>query len=141
MPLIQDRLPGVDLAHLSLGTAPTPVGPLADGLVQGAEVWVKDEGRFGDGAWGSNKVHKLEWILGEAHRRGTRTPSRSAGSAPTGAWPPRSTVASTGCGRCSAWWTSRSTTTSASSWHGWRRRVRTCTAIADTRRLKLAAPG
>ena len=42
-------------------------------LVQGAEVWVKDEGRFGDGAWGGNKVRKLEWIMGEARRRGTRT--------------------------------------------------------------------
>jgi len=73
MTLIQDHLPGVDLAHLALGTGPTPVGPLADGLVRGAEVWVKDEGRFGDGAWGGNKVRKLEWILGEARRRGTRT--------------------------------------------------------------------
>jgi D-cysteine desulfhydrase len=36
-------------------------------------VWVKDESGYGDGAWGGNKVRKLDWILPEAERRGTRT--------------------------------------------------------------------
>ena len=73
MTLIQDHLPGVDLAHLRLGTGPTPVGPLPTGSVPAPRSGLKDEGRFGDGAWGGNKVRKLEWILGEAQRRGTRT--------------------------------------------------------------------
>jgi D-cysteine desulfhydrase len=36
-------------------------------------VWLKDDGVFGDGGWGGNKVRKLEWILPEARRRGART--------------------------------------------------------------------
>lgn len=61
----------VSLPHLALGTVPTPVRRLD--LGHRSEVWVKDEGAFGDGAWGGNKVRKLEWILGEAQRRGTST--------------------------------------------------------------------
>lgn len=52
-----------------LGTGPTPVRPL-DGL---PGVWVKDEGAYGDGAWGGNKVRKLEWTLADARRRGRAT--------------------------------------------------------------------
>ena len=29
----------------------------------GCEIWLKDDGAFGDGGWGGNKVRKLEWIL------------------------------------------------------------------------------
>ncbi|RNL75530.1 pyridoxal-phosphate dependent enzyme [Nocardioides marmorisolisilvae] len=57
---------------MPLGTGPTPVRRL-DGLVDGVDLWLKDESRFGDGAWAGNKVRKLEWILPEARRRGTRT--------------------------------------------------------------------
>lgn len=60
--------PGADLPHVTLGSSPTPVTRL-DGLAADAEVWLKDEGRFGDGGWGGNKVRKLEWIIPEAHRR------------------------------------------------------------------------
>ena len=55
------------------GPAPTPVRRVPDALVGGAEVWVKDESTYGDGGWGGNKIRKLEWILPEARRRGTRT--------------------------------------------------------------------
>ena len=34
---------------------------------------MKDDGAFGDGGWGGNKVRKLEWILPEARRRGAKT--------------------------------------------------------------------
>lgn len=61
-----------DLGHVTLGTAPTPVRPLGD-LGGPGEVWVKDEGVFGDGPWGGNKVRKLEWIIPEAQHRGRRT--------------------------------------------------------------------
>jgi D-cysteine desulfhydrase len=61
----------VDLPHVALGTAPTSVRRLD--LGHRAEVWVKDESSYGDGAWGGNKVRKLEWILGEARRRDAST--------------------------------------------------------------------
>ena len=72
MTLLHDAMPGLDLPHLPLGSSPTPVALLDEGLA-GAGVWVKDEGRYGDGGWGGNKVRKLEWIIPEAHRRGART--------------------------------------------------------------------
>jgi D-cysteine desulfhydrase len=59
------------LPRVPLGSGPTPVRRL-DGLA-GTEVWLKDDGAYGDGAWGGNKVRKLEWILGEAGRRGAST--------------------------------------------------------------------
>jgi len=31
---------------------------------------VKEDGRFGSGGWGGNKVRKLEWLLPDARRRG-----------------------------------------------------------------------
>jgi len=64
--------PGLDLEHVALDTAPTPVRRL-EGLVDSVELWLKDESRFGDGAWAGNKVRKLEWILPEARRRGATT--------------------------------------------------------------------
>lgn len=61
------------LPHVRLGSRPTPVRPLP-GLSDGAApVWLKDDGAFGDGGWGGNKVRKLEWLLPEAKRRGRRT--------------------------------------------------------------------
>ena len=61
-----------DLGHLRLGSAPTPVRPLDLGWPDDLEVWVKDESVFGDGAWGGNKVRKLEWIIPEALARKRR---------------------------------------------------------------------
>lgn len=66
-----ERCPG--LGQRPLGQRPTPVRPLDLGWPDGVEVWLKDESAFGDGAWGGNKVRKLEWILPEAHRRRTTT--------------------------------------------------------------------
>lgn len=71
-PLLHQRWPGLDLGHVVLGTGPTPVTRL-EGLVDGVELWMKDESRFGDGGWGGNKVRKLEWIIPEAKRRHSRT--------------------------------------------------------------------
>jgi D-cysteine desulfhydrase len=73
MALLHDHLPGLVLDHVRLGTTPTPVRRLDPGLAGGGEVWLKDESVFGDGAWGGNKVRKLEWIIPEAQRRGVRT--------------------------------------------------------------------
>ena len=73
MTLLHDRLPGLELEHLRLGSVPTPVRRLDSGLAGAAEVWLKDESGFGDGGWGGNKVRKLEWIIPEARRRGVRT--------------------------------------------------------------------
>jgi D-cysteine desulfhydrase len=66
---LAERCPG--LGHVALGVAPTAVRPLDLGF--GVETWLKDEAAFGDGAWGGNKVRKLEWIIPEAQRRGTST--------------------------------------------------------------------
>jgi len=74
--LLHDRLPGLDLEHVALGRGPTPVSPLPRlGVpeIDRTEVWLKDERGYGDGAWGGNKVRKLEWIIPEARRRGVRT--------------------------------------------------------------------
>lgn len=70
MTLLHELYPGADLPHVALGSRPTPVRPLPG---WGSDVWLKDESVFGDGGWGGNKVRKLEWILPEAHRRGSRT--------------------------------------------------------------------
>ncbi|WP_280347027.1 1-aminocyclopropane-1-carboxylate deaminase/D-cysteine desulfhydrase [Nocardia neocaledoniensis] len=74
-PLLHQAFPELrsTLPHLALGTAPTPVRPLP-GLTDGeASVWLKDDGEFGDGGWGGNKVRKLEWLLADAKRRERRT--------------------------------------------------------------------
>lgn len=58
---------------MRLGTGPTPVRRLAhlgDGRTQ---IWLKDDGLYGDGPWGGNKVRKLEWLIADARRRGART--------------------------------------------------------------------
>jgi D-cysteine desulfhydrase len=36
-------------------------------------IWVKEDGRFGSGGWGGNKVRKLEWLIPDAQRRGRRS--------------------------------------------------------------------
>jgi D-cysteine desulfhydrase len=61
--------PALHFPRLELGETPTPVRP-APGL--GADVWIKDDGRFGT-LWGGNKARKLEWTLADALRRGRRT--------------------------------------------------------------------
>ena len=70
---LHQRLPTLDLGHLRLGSGPTPVRQLDAGAWGlSAETWMKDDAAFGDGPWGGNKVRKLEWIIPEAHRRGSR---------------------------------------------------------------------
>ncbi len=59
--------------YARLGTTPTAVARVPGLDVGGAELWVKDEGAYGDGGWGGNKVRKLEWILPDARRHGCRT--------------------------------------------------------------------
>ena len=51
-----------------LSERPTPVRELA-----GLGVWVKEDGAFGSGGWGGNKVRKLEWLIPDAQRRGRRS--------------------------------------------------------------------
>jgi len=56
------------LPHLALSDRPTPVRELA-----GLGVWAKEDGAFGSGGWGGNKVRKLEWLIPDARRRGRRS--------------------------------------------------------------------
>lgn len=72
MTFLHDHAPGLDLGHVPLGTGPTPVRAVGEELGLRTTAWVKDDGAFGDGPWGGNKVRKLEWILPEAQRRGER---------------------------------------------------------------------
>ncbi len=66
-PYLHQRFPGLveTLPHLALSERPTPVRELA-----GLGVWVKEDGAFGSGGWGGNKVRKLEWLIPDARRRG-----------------------------------------------------------------------
>lgn len=74
MSRLLQRFPGIDLPYVELGASPTPVRQATvPGTAGDLEIWVKDEGRFGSGGWGGNKVRKLEWILPEAKRRGKDT--------------------------------------------------------------------
>jgi D-cysteine desulfhydrase len=53
-----------DLPRLRLHAGgPTPVREVREGL------WLKDDGAFGSGGWGGNKVRKLEWLLAQRPRR------------------------------------------------------------------------
>jgi D-cysteine desulfhydrase len=63
-------LEGTDLARVRLGVGPTPVRRLT-GLDGPAPVWLKDDGAYS--RFSGNKARKLEWLLGEARRRGKRT--------------------------------------------------------------------
>lgn len=57
---------------MALGAAPTPVRRLDSASAAGvAEVWVKDDGAYG--RYSGNKARKLEYLLGEARRRGKRS--------------------------------------------------------------------
>jgi D-cysteine desulfhydrase len=47
---------------------------LLEGLGDGpSPIWLKDEGNYGDGGWGGNKVRKLEWLIPDVKRRGRST--------------------------------------------------------------------
>jgi len=67
VPGLHERFPALveTLPHLALSERPTPVRELA-----GLGVWVKEDGSFGAGGWGGNKVRKLEWLIPDARRRG-----------------------------------------------------------------------
>jgi D-cysteine desulfhydrase len=69
-PYLHQRFPALAeaLPHLRLSDRPTPVRELP-----GLDVWVKDDGAFGAGRWGGNKVRKLEWLIPDAQRRGRRS--------------------------------------------------------------------
>lgn len=67
-PELRDTLPRVQL-----GDGPTPVRPLSHLSATGPSLWIKDDGRYGNGGWGGNKVRKLEWLLPEAKRLGRQT--------------------------------------------------------------------
>ncbi|HET6998769.1 MAG TPA: pyridoxal-phosphate dependent enzyme [Solirubrobacterales bacterium] len=66
-PRLHQRFPALaeTLPHLELSERPTPVRELA-----GLGIWVKEDGAFGSGGWGGNKVRKLEWLIPDARRRG-----------------------------------------------------------------------
>jgi D-cysteine desulfhydrase len=69
-PYLHERFPGLaeTLPHLALSERPTTVRELP-----GLGIWVKEDGRFGSGGWGGNKVRKLEWLIPDARRRGRRS--------------------------------------------------------------------
>jgi D-cysteine desulfhydrase len=69
-PNLHERFPALagTLPHLALSERPTPVRELA-----GLGIWVKEDGAFGSGGWGGNKVRKLEWLIPDARRRGRRS--------------------------------------------------------------------
>jgi D-cysteine desulfhydrase len=69
-PYLHERFPALveALPHLVLSERPTPVRELA-----GLGIWVKEDGAFGSGGWGGNKVRKLEWLIPDARRRGRRS--------------------------------------------------------------------
>jgi D-cysteine desulfhydrase len=69
-PWLHQRFPALaeTLPHLVLSERPTPVRELT-----GLGIWVKEDGAFGAGGWGGNKVRKLEWLIPDAKRRGRRS--------------------------------------------------------------------
>lgn len=70
-PFVHQRFPELrqTLPHVELGRRPTPVRSLDKLAPPGTSLWLKDDGAFGDGGWGGNKVRKLEWLLPDARRR------------------------------------------------------------------------
>ena len=62
------------LPRLALGKGPSPVVPLThlSSRLEGPPLWVKNDGLYG-GVYGGNKARKLEFILADALRRGSRT--------------------------------------------------------------------
>jgi D-cysteine desulfhydrase len=69
-PYLYERFPALaeTLPHLVLSERPTPVRELA-----GLGIWAKEDGAFGSGGWGGNKVRKLEWLIPDARSRGRRS--------------------------------------------------------------------
>lgn len=69
-PRLHERFPALTetLPHLVLSERPTPVRELT-----GLGAWIKEDGAFGSGGWGGNKVRKLEWLIPDARRRGRRS--------------------------------------------------------------------
>lgn len=69
-PHLHERFPDLTetLPHLVLSERPTQVRELKH-----LGIWVKEDGRFGSGGWGGNKVRKLEWLIPDAKRRGRRS--------------------------------------------------------------------
>jgi len=67
---LHERFPALveTLPHLVLSGRPTSVRE-----VDGLGIWVKEDGAFGSGGWGGNKVRKLEWLIPDARRRGRRS--------------------------------------------------------------------
>ena len=67
---LHERFPALveTLPHLALSERPTPVRELT-----GLDIWVKEDGLFGSGGWGGNKVRKLEWLIPDARHRGRRS--------------------------------------------------------------------
>ncbi len=74
-PLLYDHLPELreTLPHLPLSERPTPVRELTELPDGTAPVWIKDDGAYGWGGWGGNKVRKLEWLLPDIQRSGSKT--------------------------------------------------------------------
>ncbi len=72
---LHERFPELrdTLRRVQLGDGPTPVRPLSHLTAIGPSLWIKDDGRYGNGGWGGNKVRKLEWLLPEAKRLRRRT--------------------------------------------------------------------
>lgn len=72
--LLHERFPELraTLPYVRLGDPPSPVrhAHVADGR---PPLWIKDDGAYGGGAVGGNKVRKLEWLLPDVRRRGHRT--------------------------------------------------------------------
>jgi D-cysteine desulfhydrase len=62
------------LPRLALGKGPSPVVPLTrlSEKLGGPQLWVKNDGLYG-GIYGGNKARKLELVLADALRRGSRT--------------------------------------------------------------------
>ncbi|MFW6051149.1 MAG: 1-aminocyclopropane-1-carboxylate deaminase/D-cysteine desulfhydrase [Myxococcota bacterium] len=68
---LEDKWPRLrGLPRVELATLPTPVEPLEElGRRTGSELWVKRDD-LTNAEYGGNKVRKLEYLLGEAQRRG-----------------------------------------------------------------------
>lgn len=72
---LHDRFPELrrTLHRAYLGDGPTPVRPLSGLTTAGPPLWIKDDGAYGNGGWGGNKVRKLEWLIPEAKKLGRQT--------------------------------------------------------------------
>ncbi|EUA90106.1 pyridoxal-phosphate dependent enzyme family protein [Mycobacterium ulcerans str. Harvey] len=57
------------LERVTLGDGRTPVRPLSHLISACPSIWIKDDGAYGSGGWGGNKVRKLEWLLPEVRRQ------------------------------------------------------------------------